>query len=235
MASTIKSSHCVAIGSISSRHATPSSPSWRFLIAKAVLQRNRCAVVQRMRQRRGSVNPLQPEFGQRERGKKRRPRAHGVYRRPEVVVEPGLRQLHGARATAGDRLGFEYLNRKTCARHHHSRGKAIGTRSDDADSLHARPRVVFGHCPCGSSACTSAQSPFAHARLHIVDEINHHNQVDTSRVAADPGCTTQQSRKIPRAKTRRSGPGSQIPPMPAPAPDRCPQLDPAMRRQRWRR
>ena len=55
-----------------------------------------------------------------------------MYRRAEIVVESGQRQLHGARAASGLRLGFEDLDLQARLRQHNRRRQSIRARADNA-------------------------------------------------------------------------------------------------------
>ena len=58
-----------------------------FRFAKVALQHHRGAIVERVRQRRFAMNPLQSKVRQRQRSEKRRTRRERMHRRAEVVHE----------------------------------------------------------------------------------------------------------------------------------------------------
>ena len=58
------------------------------------------AVIQRMRQRRGRMNPFEPVLRKRQAAKKRRPERHRVNARTDVVHKARQRQFGRSRAAA---------------------------------------------------------------------------------------------------------------------------------------
>src|SRR5437763_1316479 len=71
------------------------------------LEHCRCAVVERMGERRGRMNPLQAMVSERERAKEGRGDRHRMDGGAEVVLEAGKRQLFGASTAAESGLSFE--------------------------------------------------------------------------------------------------------------------------------
>ena len=105
-------------------------------IVQLVFQHHRGAVIQRMRQRRLTMHPLQPQVLQRQLFEKRRPYGHGMHRAAEIVPETGQRQLHGPRRTAGLRLGLEHLGMVPGPRQYDRSRQPIWARPDDIGPLH---------------------------------------------------------------------------------------------------
>src|SRR6266478_5058332 len=82
----------------------------RFGIAEIALEHHRGAVIQRMRERRRRMNPLEAVALQRKRRKKWRARSQRVHRGPKIVQKARLRKLQRARRTAGLRLGLKNIH-----------------------------------------------------------------------------------------------------------------------------
>src|SRR5437016_5038856 len=69
-------------------------------VVEAPLEHCRCAVVERMGERRGRMNPLQAMLSERERAEEGRGDRHRMDGGAEVMLEAGERQLGGASAAA---------------------------------------------------------------------------------------------------------------------------------------
>jgi uncharacterized protein (DUF305 family) len=104
--------------------------------SQAALKHHGGAIVERVRQRRIAVYPMQSEIRQRQRSEKRRTSRERMHGRAEVVQK--TRQRERERARRATRLGFglEDLDTKACLREHDGCGKPVGTRSDHAGALH---------------------------------------------------------------------------------------------------
>src|ERR1700674_271405 len=85
-------------------------PKNRFGVAEIARERYGGAVIERMRQGSGRVNPLQTVSLQRKRSKKRGARGERMNGGAEIVEEAGQGELECARGTARLRLCFEDVN-----------------------------------------------------------------------------------------------------------------------------
>src|SRR5256714_14840482 len=94
-------------------------------------ERRRRAVVERMRDRRRRVTPLQSMLRERKRAQEWRDDAHRMNRRAVVVRESGKRQLRASRAAAAGLIGLEKERRQSGAREHDGRRKAVRSGTDD--------------------------------------------------------------------------------------------------------
>ena len=89
------------------------------------------AIVERMGQRGGRMNPFESVVGQGQRAEERRNDAERMDGRAGVVKEAGLRQFRRAGAAADGVFGFQHQGGAAGAGDGDSGGQAVGTRADD--------------------------------------------------------------------------------------------------------
>jgi len=95
------------------------------------------AVVERVRQRGGGVDPFQTVVLERQRLEEGGADAEGMDRGAEVVMKAGERELHRARCAAGLRLGLKDFNLHAGLRKDDGGSKAVGAGADDAGATTA--------------------------------------------------------------------------------------------------
>jgi hypothetical protein len=88
-------------------------------------------LVERVREHRGRLDPLEPVLREREAAEERRRERHRVYRRTDVVDETGQRQLRGAAPAAQGRIGFVHVDRTAGSCEHDGRRQPVRTGSND--------------------------------------------------------------------------------------------------------
>jgi hypothetical protein len=103
----------------------------RFGVAEIALESDGGAIVERMREGRRRVNPLEAMFPQWQRRKKWRARGERVDRGAKVVVNAREGELESARGSFGLRLSFENVDGRGALRKDNGRGQAVGSRTDD--------------------------------------------------------------------------------------------------------
>ena len=104
----------------------------RFGVAEIALERDGGAIIERMREGRRRVNPLEAMFLQWQRRKKWRASSERVNRGAKVVVKAREGELESARGASGLRLSFENVDVRVALRKDNGRGQAVGSRTDDA-------------------------------------------------------------------------------------------------------
>jgi len=95
-------------------------------VVEIALEDHGGAVVERMGQRRGRMNPLQTVRLERQGRKEWRPGSEGMDRRAKIVKETGFGQRQRAGGTARLRLGFENVHMDAALGQGDRGGKAIG-------------------------------------------------------------------------------------------------------------
>ena len=90
------------------------------------------AVIERLRERGGRLNPREAMVVQRQRREERRAHGEGMHGRSEVVDEAGERQFHGARGATGSCFGFEYVDFEAGLSQDDGRRESVGTGADYA-------------------------------------------------------------------------------------------------------
>ena len=73
-------------------------------------------------------------------------------RRSEVVMKPGQRQLHGARAAAGLSFSFENLDLHARLRQHDGRRQPVGAGADNASLTACKSPLAGERSSCFLSA-----------------------------------------------------------------------------------
>ena len=121
------------------------------------LQGDRGAVIERMGERRGRVNPRQPIIAQRQRREKGRGGGHGMHGGAEVVLKARQGELHGPGSSAGLLLGFEDLHLQPRLREHDGGSQPVGTGSHDNGLAGAG---LHGFGPPSSGIAITATLPF---------------------------------------------------------------------------
>jgi hypothetical protein len=79
-------------------------------VSEVAIEKDGGAVVERVRECGGGVNPLEAVIGERERGEKWRSGSERVNCGAEVVTEAGECEFECASGAAGLRFGFEYVD-----------------------------------------------------------------------------------------------------------------------------
>src|SRR6267143_1946742 len=131
-----------------------------FGVAQIALKRYGRAVVERMGEWSGRVNPLQTVSLQRERRKKRGARGEWMHGGAEIVEEAWHREFERARGAARLRLRFEDVNAHAALREGDGSGEAVGSGANDAGP--ARALSGCGHWRGGGSGghSTAMMRPF---------------------------------------------------------------------------
>jgi hypothetical protein len=113
----------------------------RFGVAQIALEYYSGAVVERVRERCGRVNPPQAVSLQWQRRKKRRASGEWVNGRAEIVEEAGKREFEGARGATGLRLRFEDVNVHAVLREGDGGCEPVGSSANDAGPALRRFRI----------------------------------------------------------------------------------------------
>ena len=149
-------------------HQTPPSlavyAQRAFRLPKVALQHHCRSIVERMRQRRISVDPLQSVILERQRREERRSGREGMHGRAEVMQKSRQRERKRARRAARLGLRFEDLHAHPRLRKHNGRGQAVRTRSNHAGAAHRfilLPATLLQSCGSSWGHSTTAKLPSA--------------------------------------------------------------------------
>ncbi len=132
-----------------------------FGLAEVALEDYGGAIVERMGEWSGRVNPLQTVSLQRQRRKKRGARGEWMDGGAEIVEEAWHCEFERARGAARLRLRFEDVNAHAALREGDGSGEAVGSGANDAGP--ARALSGCGHWRGGGSGghSTAMMRPFA--------------------------------------------------------------------------
>ncbi len=115
------------------------------------LEHRGAAVVERVRERSGGVDPRQPVLGERERAQEGGAYSERVHRGERIVYEARQGQLLRARPSADRLLRLEQQHRAAGLRHRHRCGQAIGSGADHHHIVGTHPRELDRHIIAGAA------------------------------------------------------------------------------------
>ncbi len=122
-------------------------------VLERALEHDRRAVVERVREGRRRLDPLDPVLDERHGAEERRRDPERVDRRAGVVVEARERQLLGAHAAADGVPCLEHEHRAAGAREHDRRREPVRPRTDDDRVVHSRDATAtYRASSCGASS-----------------------------------------------------------------------------------